>query len=306
MVLALGDTSRAQTPFASSGARVSDDVQRKSRRPRYIRQHWIPRARRVEWRQRPDIRHARGVSDLICGRSSTPITIVEPRANQTERLRTPFEALSNQAQDRLRELTESLDPLGKLAARARGGGSNASAKRKDQPARRDIRLPKPGDVLSRCYKGRAITVRVLDSGFEYEGRCFRSLSGSAKRGWRLRLRRVVLREGGDDLDRFHADSDDLADEADDVLGVVGVVGVRADAGAFVFLHAVLIDDPLDHAGTRLADVRGADTLSRETGEVKGGFLRSMGMIVRPQWHYLVKRALAVIDTYDVRSAQVQG
>ena len=55
----------------------------------------------------------------------------------------------------------------------------------------------------------------------------------------------MLRQGGDDLGRFHADSDDLSDEADDVLGVVGVVGVRADAGALVFLHAVLIDDPLD-------------------------------------------------------------
>jgi len=74
-----------------------------------------------------------------------------------------------------------------------------------------------------------------------------ALSGSAGRWWRLRLRCVVLWQGGDDLDRFHADADDLSDEADDVLGVVGVVGIRADAGAFVFLHAVLIDDLLDRA-----------------------------------------------------------
>ena len=60
-------------------------------------------------------------------------------------------------------------------------------------------------------------------------------SGSGGRGWCFRLRRVVLRQGGDDLDRFHADADDLSDEADDVLGVVGVVGVRADAAALVFL-----------------------------------------------------------------------
>jgi hypothetical protein len=82
---------------------------------------------------------------------------------------------------------ESLDPLGKLAARTRTsgprpetGGRSASPRSEGQPARRDIRLPKPGDVLSRCYKGRAITVRVLDSGFEYEGRRFRSLSAIAK------------------------------------------------------------------------------------------------------------------------------
>ena len=75
---------------------------------------------------------------------------------------------------------ESLDPLGKLAARARGAGSNAPAKHKGRTTRRDIRLPKPGDVLSRNYKGREIIVRVLGSGFEYEGRRFRSLSAIAK------------------------------------------------------------------------------------------------------------------------------
>ncbi|MGB2986048.1 MAG: DUF2924 domain-containing protein [Phycisphaerae bacterium] len=105
---------------------------------------------------------------------------MESRATQPERRRTPFEVLSDEAQHRLRELMESLDPLGKLAARARGGGSNASAGRKGRPARRDIRLPKPGDVLSRDYKGGAIIVRVLESGFEYEGRRFRSLSAIAK------------------------------------------------------------------------------------------------------------------------------
>jgi hypothetical protein len=75
---------------------------------------------------------------------------------------------------------ESLDPLGKLAARARGGVPNAPAKRKSQPPRRDVRLPKSGDVLRRDYKGQAIIVRVLESGFEYEGRRFGSLSAIAK------------------------------------------------------------------------------------------------------------------------------
>jgi len=75
---------------------------------------------------------------------------------------------------------ESLDPLGKLATRARHRDSNASAQDKGQPARRDLRLPKKGDVLCRFYKGRAITVRVLESGFEYEGRRYRSLSAIAK------------------------------------------------------------------------------------------------------------------------------
>ncbi len=82
---------------------------------------------------------------------------------------------------------ESLDPLGKLATRARTSGRrletegrSATVKNGGRSARCDIRLPKPGDVFSRDYKGRAITVRVLESGFEYEGRRFRSLSAIAK------------------------------------------------------------------------------------------------------------------------------
>jgi len=114
---------------------------------------------------------------LDLGAKFDPYTIVESRADQPVGLRTPFEALSNKAQGRLRELMESLDTL---AARARSGSSNVSVRRKGRAARRDIRLPKPGDLLSRRYKGQAITVRVLESGFEYEGRRYRSLSAIAK------------------------------------------------------------------------------------------------------------------------------
>lgn len=44
----------------------------------------------------------------------------------------------------------------------------------------DDRLPLPGTVLSREYKGRTVQVRVLTSGFEYEGEVYRSLSAAAK------------------------------------------------------------------------------------------------------------------------------
>ncbi|MGB2987710.1 MAG: hypothetical protein WBE26_17730, partial [Phycisphaerae bacterium] len=59
---------------------------------------------------------------LDLGARFDPYTIVESRATQPAGLRTPCEALSNEAQGRLRELMESLDPLGKLAARARISG----------------------------------------------------------------------------------------------------------------------------------------------------------------------------------------
>ena len=43
-----------------------------------------------------------------------------------------------------------------------------------------IRLPKPGDLIRRVYKGRELIVRVLDRAFEYDGQRFRSLSAIAK------------------------------------------------------------------------------------------------------------------------------
>jgi hypothetical protein len=41
-------------------------------------------------------------------------------------------------------------------------------------------LPMPGTVLTRPYKGQTIQVTILDKGFEYQGRVYRSLSAVAK------------------------------------------------------------------------------------------------------------------------------
>src|SRR5690606_31307025 len=44
----------------------------------------------------------------------------------------------------------------------------------------DSRLPMPGAILRRPYKGREIVVRVLPHGFEYEGEGYRTLSAVAR------------------------------------------------------------------------------------------------------------------------------
>ena len=44
----------------------------------------------------------------------------------------------------------------------------------------DDRLPMPGAVLTRRYKGRTIEVRVLPDGFEFEGEIYKSLSAVAR------------------------------------------------------------------------------------------------------------------------------
>lgn len=45
---------------------------------------------------------------------------------------------------------------------------------------RDPRIPMPGCILTKDWEGRRIEVRVLDDGFEFEGRRYRSLSALAK------------------------------------------------------------------------------------------------------------------------------
>ncbi len=45
----------------------------------------------------------------------------------------------------------------------------------------DRRLPMPGAVLERAYKGRTVIVTVLAGGFEYEGAVYKSLSAVARK-----------------------------------------------------------------------------------------------------------------------------
>lgn len=56
-------------------------------------------------------------------------------------------------------------------------GDGATLEETFQP---DSRLPMPGTLLVREYKGRRYEVRVLPKGFEYEGEIHRSLSAVAK------------------------------------------------------------------------------------------------------------------------------
>jgi hypothetical protein len=48
------------------------------------------------------------------------------------------------------------------------------------PFRADARLPLPGTILTRVYKGRPLQVQVLDNGFAYDGQVYGSLSAVAK------------------------------------------------------------------------------------------------------------------------------
>jgi hypothetical protein len=51
---------------------------------------------------------------------------------------------------------------------------------KPEPRPRDPRLPKPGGILTRKFQNKEIKVEVLDAGFRFDGKVWRSLSSIAK------------------------------------------------------------------------------------------------------------------------------
>jgi hypothetical protein len=84
--------------------------------------------------------------------------------------------LSDRARRRALEIANDAD----LRVRAPKSRLEADAKERTTITAinflRDRRLPKPGTLLSREFKGEMHVVRVLDEGFEYEGRRSTSLS----------------------------------------------------------------------------------------------------------------------------------
>lgn len=86
--------------------------------------------------------------------------------------------LSERALARARELAQNAD-LRTTAPRARPVPASAAVTKVAFDT--DSRLPVPGSVITRAYKGRTLRVVVRDDGFEFEGERFKSLSAVAKR-----------------------------------------------------------------------------------------------------------------------------
>ena len=45
-----------------------------------------------------------------------------------------------------------------------------------KPKERDSRLPAVGAVITKTYRGKSIEVKVLENGFEYQGKTYKSIS----------------------------------------------------------------------------------------------------------------------------------
>ena len=86
--------------------------------------------------------------------------------------------LSERARRRAAELAAEAD------VRLSAPPADADTTQNKQPATLrmpvDDRLPRPGTILTRRYKGRSLQVEVLEQGFAFEGKTYRSLSAVAK------------------------------------------------------------------------------------------------------------------------------
>ena len=91
--------------------------------------------------------------------------------------------LSERARRRAEELANDADlrtraPRGPVAT----GSPVVKARNATGPLQssHDSRLPLPGTLLAREFRGRDIVVKVLDNGFEFDGRRYKSLSAIAQ------------------------------------------------------------------------------------------------------------------------------
>jgi len=84
-----------------------------------------------------------------------------------------YGGLSEEAQNKAKELVREYDPINNKILRPDNGARKCYISR-------DKRLPIPGTVITKNYKGSEIRVKILDKGFEYNGKIYRSLTAIAK------------------------------------------------------------------------------------------------------------------------------
>ncbi len=89
-----------------------------------------------------------------------------------------YGGLSPKAKDRLTFLINEYDPINNKALRP--NVTTAGKEVVALPSLRDKRLPIPGTIIHKDYKGQEIRVKVLEKGFEYNGKFYRTLTAIAQ------------------------------------------------------------------------------------------------------------------------------
>jgi len=82
--------------------------------------------------------------------------------------------LSEKAKSKIKELIKEYDPINNKALRPEV--TSAGKVVTSIPSLRDKRLPIPGTVMHKKYKDQEINIRVLEKGFEYNNKYYKSLT----------------------------------------------------------------------------------------------------------------------------------
>ncbi|MDP8212780.1 MAG: DUF2924 domain-containing protein [Candidatus Zapsychrus exili] len=85
-----------------------------------------------------------------------------------------YGGISEKAKTRIKELLKEYDPINNKALRPEV--TSAGKVVTSIPSLRDKRLPIPGTVMHKKYKDQEIQVRVLEKGFEYKNKYYKSLT----------------------------------------------------------------------------------------------------------------------------------
>lgn len=88
-----------------------------------------------------------------------------------------YGGLSAKARTRINELIRKYDPVNNKALRP---DLKNIAGTRIATSYRDKRLPIPGSIITREYKGKKIEVKVLEKSFEYNGQIYKTLTAISK------------------------------------------------------------------------------------------------------------------------------
>ena len=87
-----------------------------------------------------------------------------------------YGGLSQKAQNRLKELVALYDPVNNKAIRPK---VSVETQARTKTRGRDTRLPIPGTMITKDYRGKKHQVKILEKGFEYEGKIYKHLTAIA-------------------------------------------------------------------------------------------------------------------------------
>jgi len=89
-----------------------------------------------------------------------------------------YGGLSQKAQNRLKELIGLYDPVNNKAIRPK---VSIETQARTKTRGRDMRLPIPGTMITKDYRDKKHQVKILKSGFEYEGKIYKHLTAIAEK-----------------------------------------------------------------------------------------------------------------------------